>query len=269
MKLKTILSLMLICNSFISFAMESPIKISKEEVSPFADLPIEVLENVMVQKLSMKPQLSIAQNFKTILPNQINDIYKIFGYSDGLKDLIYQKIVQLIKNKYSPAKIDDALLEIARLKNPKAVDMARILLEAGADPNVYDATENPLLGIAAREDNLPMVKFLLENGAEVNVKNRSNQTPLSGAVTYGSLATVKYLIDHNADVNLDPNILFQAILSPTKEKVEKAKILIDNGVNLTRKSPLGWGTALMFSREKSKPIAKLIEDKLKEQGLLQ
>ncbi|MCL4361168.1 ankyrin repeat domain-containing protein [Candidatus Dependentiae bacterium] len=269
--LKIILSLILTCSSFISFAMESPTKALKGEEYPFADLPIEALENVMIQDLKIDPDKSIVENFKTVIPQKIINIYKVFKYSDGLKNLINKKFGELIKSTYSKDKIKQISIENLTSKNPK-VDIAQILFNAGAKDldimDSMDSNETPALNIATRENNFPLVKFLIDNGANVNVTNKYGHTPLNNAALYGSLETVKYLLDHGADVNLYKETLHNAILSQ-KDNFEKTKILIDHGADLKFRSFL-VGTPLQIAKNKGKnDIALLIEAKMIEKGLLQ
>lgn len=116
-----------------------------------------------------------------------------------------------------------------------ALDVARLLLEAGADPNVrlkrrppyrnvpqdragdtilsLDAT--PLLR-AARAGDAPFVKLLLEHGALVDLPSKEGVTPLMAAAgvefglrvtrgrnrtEQGVLDTLQLLVDAGADVN--------------------------------------------------------------------
>ena len=227
MKLKILLNLMLFY-SFSSFAMESECKEQKEEKSEFSLLPNEVILDILFRNIQINPKLSILENFKSQLPAEINKIYEVYGYKVSmadkyLKNSIYKKIGKLIKNSYSQDKINSAFIENAKSKSPKSGDIAQILFYSGMkDMNTRDSNEAPVLNIAAREDNFPLVKFLVEHGAKVNVKNKYGQSPLSAASLYGSFETVNYLVNHGAIVNFTQDTLHNAILS-TKRQFRKSK----------------------------------------------
>jgi ankyrin repeat protein len=49
---------------------------------------------------------------------------------------------------------------------------------------------------------LEMVKLLVENGADVNIFNRNKYTALMTSFRDGSLSIVKYLIAHGSDYRI-------------------------------------------------------------------
>lgn len=63
-----------------------------------------------------------------------------------------------------------------------AVEVVRVLLEAGADPNAEDCLGNTPLHLAAQDGSFAVYKLLVSYGAEESVKNDSLETPLDCAV---------------------------------------------------------------------------------------
>lgn len=80
-------------------------------------------------------------------------------------------------------------------------DVARLLLENGADVNRKDAKGNTPLMAAALGGQTSLVMALLHRGADVNAENDYAETPLSNAVINGHADVVKMLIDSGANVN--------------------------------------------------------------------
>jgi len=60
----------------------------------------------------------------------------------------------------------------------------------------------PLLMIAAKEGDKPMLELLLRSGADVNDKNNSGEVALHYAASGGYKDIVQILLDHKADVNV-------------------------------------------------------------------
>ena len=71
------------------------------------------------------------------------------------------------------------------------LEAARLLLDAGADPNRSSYT--PYLHMAIHAGNLAMIKLLLKAGADPNVKDRDGQTALALALREESTDAVALL----------------------------------------------------------------------------
>lgn len=87
------------------------------------------------------------------------------------------------------------------------LDDAKMLLERGADVNFRDEFENTLLHF---DHDIDMVKLLLQYGADPNAKNIEGITPLHEAVNTAaligdpaSLEIIKLLVGHGADPDQD------------------------------------------------------------------
>lgn len=134
-----------------------------------------------------------------------------------------------------PVMGNGAMVVIPSLDEHSALDVARLLLEAGADPNIRLKRRPPYRNVpqdrggdtilaqgatpllrAARAGDAPFVKLLLEHGALVDLPSKEGVTPLMAAagVEYGLrvtrgrnrteegvLATLELLVDAGADVN--------------------------------------------------------------------
>lgn len=80
--------------------------------------------------------------------------------------------------------------------------MVRLLLASGADPN--DARSwHPAWMVACRNGDPPVVKEIIRGGGDVNSRNKSTSlTGLMAAAAAGNTELASYLLDRGADPNL-------------------------------------------------------------------
>ncbi|ALL04717.1 hypothetical protein AQ505_03970 [Pedobacter sp. PACM 27299] len=147
------------------------------------------------------------------------------------------------------------------------VQMAKLLIDAGANVNTQDNLQNSPFLYAGAAGQLEILKLCLKSGADYKVFNRYNGTALIPACEKGHLAVVEellkdkfYPIDH---VNrLGWTALLEAvILSDGGPKhVKIVHLLVDAGANLSIKDKNGV-TALDHARKKKfKEMINILEN---------
>lgn len=108
-------------------------------------------------------------------------------------------------------------------------------ISAGANINSSDGTIP--LNLALRIGRWDIAKYLVENGADVNAKSGNGITPLMIASAWGNLELVELLLEKVADVNdIDNNglsVLMHAC-SP-KTKISCLDLLVNKGADINRK----------------------------------
>jgi len=111
-------------------------------------------------------------------------------------------------------------------------EIARLLIEKGADVSALTCSDNTLLHNAALYGYFEIARLLIENGADVNALGCLDKTPLHYAAEHGHVEIARLLIENGADVNAK-NIDRWAPLHEAAERghVEVAKLLIEKGAN--------------------------------------
>ena len=150
------------------------------------------------------------------------------------------EIVQVLLTEYNlnSKMINNALFDAVHLGD---IDIAKLLIENGADINTQKEFGNTSLHLAVREKNFDLVKLLIEYGADVNIKNNADWTPLHWTASNGYYDVAKLLIENGADVNIKGDTGW----TPLHEAAfigyyDVAKLLIENGADVNIKDEDGW-----------------------------
>lgn len=105
--------------------------------------------------------------------------------------------------------------------NKNNYDMAVLLIEKGADPDIKDSSFGATpINWAAFDGSLDIVMLLAESGADINTQNMWGNTPLHNAITQNDIAMVEYLIGQGADMTVmnnngeTPFVLAQSLANP-------------------------------------------------------
>jgi ankyrin repeat protein len=87
---------------------------------------------------------------------------------------------------------------------PKArVEVARVLLEHGADVTARDDTYSMPLHLISSTRSPEVARLLIEHGADVNALDGSLKAPLHLASSSVSVKTARLLSQHRADMKRD------------------------------------------------------------------
>eukprot|EP00730_Choanoeca_flexa_P005848 TRINITY_DN12033_c0_g1_i10.p2 TRINITY_DN12033_c0_g1~~TRINITY_DN12033_c0_g1_i10.p2 ORF type:complete len:493 (+),score=90.42 TRINITY_DN12033_c0_g1_i10:1-1479(+) len=119
------------------------------------------------------------------------------------------------------------------------VQLAEMLIMAGADANVPTGRGAMPLHRASHRGLMDMMQCLLEAGARVNAVNKEGETALYLAACR-STACVRLLLDHAADVNI-PNHLGNTPIFNAVKKVDldMARLLMAKGASLATRNKAG------------------------------
>ena len=140
--------------------------------------------------------MAIYKNSNAILSSQLGKSSKILT-----KILIQVQDTNTIDNK-SWSQLHRAIFD-------DNIDLAKILIENGADINYSPEFKQAPLYYAVEQNNYELVKLLIESGANVNKRLYDHMidrgTALSAAIRQNNLAMVKLLCDNGATIHINNN----------------------------------------------------------------
>ena len=119
------------------------------------------------------------------------------------------------------------------------IALVKLLLDAGADPNVHNPYGTTVLEDAVTNCDIALVKLLLDAGADPNVHNPYGTTVLEKAVSDCNTELVRVLLEAGADPNLPDNPYGATVLEKAVANCDTAlvKLLLDAGADPTGQGP--------------------------------
>ena len=156
------------------------------------------------------------------------------------------------------------LIEAIENGNLKAAQSA---LRNGADVNKMGC-ESPYrtpLMIAAEEGKENLAKLLVEYGADVNAVDHYGDTALMWAANDGHLNVVEFLVEHGANVNAAATGLIYAgftalIYASEKGYVNMVKYLIKHGANINAKNKNGDTALSIAEKNGHTEVARILRE---------
>ena len=109
------------------------------------------------------------------------------------------------------------------------VEIARVLLERGADREARDKNDWNPLEVASNIGRVELVQVLLEYGTDPNARDAKGRTPLYMASDCGTPAVVRVLLKHGADAKAQNKDNKTALHQVEGEEV--TRLLLDHGAD--------------------------------------
>jgi hypothetical protein len=121
---------------------------------------------------------------------------------------------------------------LAAVKN-KHCTTTKVLLEAGAEPDLCPKTGTTALQEAARVGDIDIIEVLLSFGAGVNHQNVTGDTSLIIASRSGHSRTAKYLLENKAEIEVKNKKGSTALLvAAAHDHVDVVEILLKEGATV-------------------------------------
>jgi ankyrin repeat protein len=125
-------------------------------------------------------------------------------------------------------------------------EIAKLLLDAKAGPNVQDRTGKTPVTVAAEKGNAEVLKLLLAAGGDANARDQVQGSPLLWAAGLGTPDTVRVLLEAGANPNIaDVNGMTPLMWASGVGRPEVVELLVAKGADLKATDRMGGETALM------------------------
>lgn len=141
------------------------------------------------------------------------------------------------------------------------LDIVKVLLDNGADPNLPNEFHDTPLIAASKEGHFDIVNILLNNGSDINLQGFVGTTPLAEASFAGHLDIVRILLNNGADVQLYGS-RYPLVLAAMEGNNEIVIELLAKGAHLGEAGQSGREALLKAIEEGHEKTALLIKEKI-------
>ena len=192
-----------------------------------------LLEGLMPAQLSDMPDEILVNILKNSSLVELSNLYYTDERMRGIA-------VEIVERKYTQEEKDKHLMMYVNSNDTEIAEIARMLINAGADVNYQDDLSRTSLMHASRNGHTEVVRMLLNAGADVNAKDHNGETSLMDASRNGRTEIVRMLINAGADVDAKNNRGYTALMvASDMGRTEIVRMLIQRGADMNAKDNYG------------------------------
>ena len=142
------------------------------------------------------------------------------------------------------------------------IEVARFLVECGADARAQDCDLSTPLHLASQQGHLEVVRFLIEHGADVRAHDHCWSTPLHRASELGHLEVARFLVECGADTRTEDNNGQTPIsLASSRGGVRVTRFFVEHGVDVTIQDDYGSTPLHLASEGGHVGVARILIDR--------
>ena len=133
-------------------------------------------------------------------------------------------------------------------------DIARYLINKGADLNVVGGDGGTPINWAVHHDSVEIIKLMVNKGAKLNIRNQWGMTELHTAIWRGNINVVEYLLDQGSDPAIKTNEGWTAMHYAYRSGHDNViGMLKKRGVSMSENDNMGRTPQYLYFK-KPKPI---------------
>lgn len=183
---------------------------------------------------------------------------------DAARDNDKARVIALIENDPSlvHARNDRNATPLHFACDKGHVEIAAVLLKAGAEINVRDVDGDTPIYWAVYSGYDEMVRLLIDHGASVTDKNNNHLAPLHYGAMGGREDTVRLLLEQGATIDVKDHEGYTPLhVAALRNKSDMVKMLLDLGADLENEDERERTPLLLVARETGNTsLAKLLID---------
>ena len=123
-----------------------------------------------------------------------------------------------------------------------SVDVARVLIENGADVTAQNKHRSSPLHLASIGGYVDLARFLVVQGADATAPDKIKQTPLHGASVLGIVDLARLFVEHSADTTAKDDYgctPLHVALRPVGGSIDLVRFLVEHGADTTARDKDG------------------------------
>jgi len=181
--------------------------------------------------------------------------YAALYCSDNIVKLLVTEYPEDV-NAQSP---DDNSTPLHQASDRGHAEIARVLLERGADPNAQNNNGWSPLHRASDGGYAEVVRVLIGYGADVSARDAQGWTPLHWASDRGYVGVTRVLLEHSADPTARDEQGWTPLHRASDQgHVELARVLLERGADVAAPDKYGW-TPLRHTTHKGRTeVARIL-----------
>ena len=142
------------------------------------------------------------------------------------------------------------------------VDLARMLIDLGADVSAQTNDGWTALHLASENGHVDLARMLIECGADVSTHEKDGWTALHLASNYGHVDLAQMLIERGGDVLAQEKDGWTALhLASENGHVDLAQMLVERGADVSAQENDGWTVLHLASRNGHVDLAQMLVDR--------
>ena len=142
------------------------------------------------------------------------------------------------------------------------VEVARMLVERGADVATQNKDGETPLHPASRNGGVEVARMLVEHGADVAAQNKDGETPLHLASQYGNVEVVRILVERGADLAAQKKYGETPLhMASQTGQVDVARMLVERGADLAAQNKYGETPLHMASQNGQVEVARMLVER--------